>query len=177
MGSLDNQTPGPNLAQEAVLLKSENVPDTAKPIKGYDFGSGLDYSKLLDSYATTGFQAQNLYRAIQEVEKMLKWSLDDEPIAEDEEAEYRDPAMRKRVRTRIWLAFTSNMISCGIREVIKFLIKEKMVQVIITTAGGIEEDFLKYVFYFLKSTKIESKSLNKNVICSSKSQKTSVGKC
>ena len=125
MESLENQT-GPNLAQEAVLLKSENVPNSAKPIKGYDFASGLDYSKLLDSYATTGFQAQNLHRAIQEVEKMLKWSLDDEPVAEDEEVQFRDSAARKRVRTRIWLAFTSNMISCGMREVIKFLVKEKM---------------------------------------------------
>lgn len=35
------------------------------------------------------------------------------------------------------------MISCGVRESIKFLVKHKMVSCLVTTAGGIEEDFIK----------------------------------
>lgn len=35
------------------------------------------------------------------------------------------------------------MISCGVREIIKYLCKHKMVDVIVTTCGGIEEDFIK----------------------------------
>lgn len=35
------------------------------------------------------------------------------------------------------------MVSCGVRESIKFLTKNKLVDCIVTTAGGIEEDFMK----------------------------------
>jgi len=35
------------------------------------------------------------------------------------------------------------MISSGCREYIKYLVKHNMVQVLVTTAGGIEEDFVK----------------------------------
>jgi len=35
------------------------------------------------------------------------------------------------------------MISCGMREVIRYLCQHKMVDCIVTTTGGIEEDFIK----------------------------------
>jgi deoxyhypusine synthase len=35
------------------------------------------------------------------------------------------------------------MISAGIRETIRFLVQHKFVDVVITTAGGIEEDIIK----------------------------------
>ncbi|CAK0888318.1 unnamed protein product [Prorocentrum cordatum] len=74
---------------------------------------------------------------------MLDWSLAQEPVAEDEDAEFQDPKVRERVRTKIWLAYTSNLISSGLRETIRFLVQHSMVQVMITTAGGIEEDIIK----------------------------------
>jgi deoxyhypusine synthase len=43
----------------------------------------------------------------------------------------------------IFLGYTSNMASCGVRETIRFLVEHKMVDCIVTTAGGIEEDFIK----------------------------------
>jgi deoxyhypusine synthase len=55
----------------------------------------------------------------------------------------KDPALRSRIRARIFLAYTSNQISCGQREIIKFLVQHKMVDVVVSTAGGIEEDFIK----------------------------------
>ncbi len=39
----------------------------------------------------------------------------------------------------MFLGFTSNMISSGIREYILYLCKHKLVDVLVTTAGGIEE--------------------------------------
>jgi len=51
-------------------------------------------------------------------------------------------AMRREKAT-IFLAYTSNMISSGVREVIKYLVEHKFVDVLVTTAGGIEEDFIK----------------------------------
>ena len=35
------------------------------------------------------------------------------------------------------------MISCGMREYIKYLCQHKMVDCVVTTCGGIEEDFMK----------------------------------
>ncbi|CAN0570225.1 unnamed protein product [Ectocarpus sp. 12 AP-2014] len=35
------------------------------------------------------------------------------------------------------------MVSCGVRETIRFLAQHKMVDCIVTSAGGVEEDFLK----------------------------------
>ena len=50
---------------------------------------------------------------------------------------------RKKIRTTIFLGYTSNLVSCGMREVIRYLCEHKMVDVIVTTAGGVEEDLIK----------------------------------
>eukprot|EP00747_Dinoflagellata_sp_TGD_P137234 gnl/TRDRNA2_/TRDRNA2_175655_c8_seq1.p1 gnl/TRDRNA2_/TRDRNA2_175655_c8~~gnl/TRDRNA2_/TRDRNA2_175655_c8_seq1.p1 ORF type:complete len:386 (+),score=74.27 gnl/TRDRNA2_/TRDRNA2_175655_c8_seq1:91-1158(+) len=97
----------------------------------------------MDSYLRTGFQATNLGKAIEEVERMLSWSLADEPVAEDEEEEFKKKEDREKVRTKIFLAYTSNLISSGLRESLRFLVQHQMVQVMISTAGGIEEDIIK----------------------------------
>merc|ERR1711976_837606 len=44
---------------------------------------------------------------------------------------------------KIFLGYTSNMASCGVREVIRFLAQHKMIDCIVASAGGIEEDFIK----------------------------------
>lgn len=44
---------------------------------------------------------------------------------------------------KIFLGYTSNMVSCGVREVIRFLVEHKMVDVVVASAGGVEEDFVK----------------------------------
>ena len=41
------------------------------------------------------------------------------------------------------LGFTSNLISSGLREIIRFLVQHGYVSGIVTTAGGIEEDIVK----------------------------------
>lgn len=131
----------PSIATDAVLV--ESVPVDSATVQGYDFNKGVDYAKLLDSYLLSGFQAMNLGLAIEEVNKMLDWSLADEPVAPDEEPEFRTPEARAKVRTKIWLAFTSNLISSGLRETLCFLARHQMVQVMLSTAGGIEEDIIK----------------------------------
>jgi len=40
------------------------------------------------------------------------------------------------------------MISCGVREIIRYLVQHKMVDCIVTSAGGIEEDFIKCLSNF-----------------------------
>ncbi|CAN0024801.1 unnamed protein product [Bubo scandiacus] len=43
----------------------------------------------------------------------------------------------------IFLGFTSNLISSGVRETIRYLVQRNMVDVLVTTAGGVEEDLIK----------------------------------
>jgi deoxyhypusine synthase len=52
---------------------------------------------------------------------MIRWRLSDEPIDEDETEEFKDPEVRKNHRCTIFLGYTSNMVSCGMREYIRYL--------------------------------------------------------
>ena len=54
-----------------------------------------------------------------------------------------DKDSSEKTNCKIFLGYTSNMASCGVRDVIKFLAKNRMVDCIVATAGGIEEDFIK----------------------------------
>jgi deoxyhypusine synthase len=49
------------------------------------------------------------------------------------------------MRCNIFLGYPSNLISSGLRELILHLVKHKRVACFVTTAGGIEEDFIKYL--------------------------------
>lgn len=129
----------PSVAMEAVLKPSCELPKDMLKIKGYDFNQGADLQAVLKSYLTTGFQASSLGLAIQEINNMIEKRL--EP-AEAKEPNDSDPSCNKPGCT-IFLGYTSNLISSGVRESIRYLAEHKMVDVIVTTAGGIEEDLIK----------------------------------
>lgn len=74
---------------------------------------------------------------------MATWRLSDEPIEEEEDEEYKDPEVRANTRCYTFLGYTSNMISMGSRDYIRYLCEHKMIDCIVTTCGGIEEDFIK----------------------------------
>eukprot|EP00850_Spirogloea_muscicola_P007310 SM000036S13354 [mRNA] locus=s36:693209:695531:- [translate_table: standard] len=93
--------------------------------------------------ATTGFQASHLAQAVAEVDRMLAWRLADEPVEVDEEEERRGSAYRASTAAKIFLGFTSNLVSSGLRETIRFLVQHHQVHVVVTTAGGVEEDLIK----------------------------------
>ncbi|KPA75402.1 putative deoxyhypusine synthase [Leptomonas pyrrhocoris] len=44
---------------------------------------------------------------------------------------------------RVFLAYTSNLISCGLRDTFAYLARERLVDCVISSAGGIEEDVIK----------------------------------
>lgn len=46
-------------------------------------------------------------------------------------------------RTTVFLGYTSNLISSGLRETLRYLVQHHHVSAIVTTAGGIEEDLIK----------------------------------
>ncbi len=105
------------IARKNVLFNSEDICGIS--IKGYDFNKGRDYEKLLDSYLFTGFQASHLAKSIELINKMIT-----------EEC-------------TIYLGYTSNMVTSGLRDIFRYLAEHKKIKVIVTTAGGIEEDIIK----------------------------------
>ena len=62
-------------------------------------------------------------------------------IADFEQQDWRDPETKER--TTIFLGYTSNLVSSGLRETFRWLVEHEFVSAIVTTAGGIEEDFIK----------------------------------
>lgn len=122
-------------------------PKVEKPLgeklKGYDFNEGVDYNKLFESYMGFGNQASNLAEAIKEINKMITWRLSDDPVAPDEEEDLKSPEARKKVRCSIYLAYISCVVSTGVRDIIRYLCEHKMVDLLVTTAGGVEEDIMK----------------------------------
>lgn len=157
----------PTILQTAVLGESEEMPEGSVPVKGYDFNSGVDYHKLLLSYATTGFTATTFGQAVEEVKKMRAWRLSDEPIAADEDEHLKDPAARAKVRTTIFLGCTSNLVSAGTRETIRWLIEHRKVDCLVTTGGAIEEDLMKCLAphymgdFALKGAELRAKGINR----------------
>lgn len=55
--------------------------------------------------------------------------------------EWRDPETNDK--TTIFLGYTSNLISSGLRGTLRWLVEHKHISAIVTTAGGIEEDLIK----------------------------------
>ncbi|KAL1547718.1 deoxyhypusine synthase [Salvia divinorum] len=132
----------PDAVRSTVFKASESLEGASAKIEGYDFNKGVDYHELLKSMAVTGFQASNLGDAIQIINEMLDWRLSEETPAEDCSEEEREPAYRDSVRCKVFLGFTSNLTSSGIRDIIRFLVQHHMVDVVVTT-GGVEEDLVK----------------------------------
>ena len=111
------------IAKKNILRESEEPEGIA--IKGYNFDNGVDYKEIIKSFKTTGFQASHFSKAIEIVNKMIK----------DE--------------ATIYLGYTSNMVSSGLRDIFRYLIKNKKINIAVTTAGGIEEDIIKCLGDFI----------------------------
>lgn len=159
----------PAAATAAVLVPSKDLSGEVH-VAGYDFnahGGCVDHEALLGSFLRTGFQATNLGRAIEEIERMASWRLSDDPVTDDTKEEWRDPAVRASTRARIFLGYTSNLISSGVRESLRYLVQHRFVDVVVTSAGGIEEDLIKalaktYLGEFsLKGAELRREGLNR----------------
>jgi deoxyhypusine synthase len=131
VNKLINGAPSSNEQQH----DTNNNSTAAFEIRGFDLNAGVDYHNMFKTYANTGFQATNLSRAMNEIERMISCKLSEMP--EDKQ----DSSVP--TNCTIFLGYTSNMISCGMREYIRYLVQHKMVDCLVCTAGGIEEDFIK----------------------------------
>ncbi|KAJ8251521.1 hypothetical protein GJAV_G00222240 [Gymnothorax javanicus] len=158
---MDGQAPAD--ARAAVMKKSCPLPTDMPKIRGYDFSQGLDLKAVLQSYATIGFQASNYAQAVQEINKMIEKRL--EPLEEKEGSSEIPDLERPRTSCTIFLGYTSNLMSSGVRETIRYLVQHRMVDVLVTTAGGVEEDFIKCLApFYLGEFSLRGKMLRENGI-------------
>ena len=122
-----------------VFKKSEKI--SGIKIKGYDFNEGINYEKILDNYSSLGLQASNFHEAVEIINEMIS------------------------SKTFIYFGYTSNIVTSGLRDIIRYLAEHKMVNVLVTSAGGIEEDIIKCLGDFkLGDFKILGKELRENGI-------------
>ena len=98
---------------------------------------------------------------------MIKWRLSDERVTKETPPHLRPQNVRENTRCTIFLGLTSNMGSCGMREYVRYLCQHKMIDCIVSTCGGIEEDFMKcmrpfYVGNFhLPGRKLRNEGINR----------------
>uniref|UniRef100_A0A0N4ZI09 deoxyhypusine synthase n=1 Tax=Parastrongyloides trichosuri TaxID=131310 RepID=A0A0N4ZI09_PARTI len=150
-------------ARGAVLKEAKEFQHSNIKIQGYDFNQGIDYEKILDSYLSTGFQASHLGKAIEQIREMIKIRNETLVLEEGIDACFPYPKNRTKKKLTIFLGYTSNLISSGLRDIFKYLAQHNMVDCIVTTAGGIEEDFIKSLKpSFLGEFKMDGKMLRES---------------
>ncbi|PWN49262.1 putative deoxyhypusine synthase [Violaceomyces palustris] len=157
-------------AQAAVFVQSESLPESTPKVVGPDFDrmDPRDLFSLMESMGSVGFQATGLKKAIDIINEMRSWRLDLDPLYLSTSEEDRPtPEEAKEVKCNIFLGFTSNLVSSGLREVIKFLVKNNHVSALVTTAGGIEEDLIKCLGptylgdFHLEGSQLRKRGLNR----------------
>lgn len=88
-------------------------------VNDFKWIKGMSVKELVSLYDKIGFQSVELAKASDVIVKM------------------------KKNNAKIFMTFTSNMVTSGLRGFFAQLIKLKMCDVIVTTAGGLEEDIMK----------------------------------
>lgn len=96
---------------------------------GYDFNKGLDYHELFKTMMHCGFQATNFALAIEQINQMLQQR--NIPLTEEQMDMEEDEFIKRKSQCTIFLGYTSNMVSSGVRETIRFLVQHKLVGFII----------------------------------------------
>lgn len=90
-----------------------------RKVKDFKWSKGMSVKAMTDNFTSLGFQSTQLSRASDVFVKM------------------------KKTNSKTFLTFTSNMVTSGLRGFFAQLIKLGMVDHIVTTTGGIEEDIMK----------------------------------
>ncbi|KAJ5223251.1 deoxyhypusine synthase [Penicillium chermesinum] len=120
----------PTSATNSVLLASEPMPAGTHQVRGVDFdqfqGRDITVAELVDNLTHTGFQGSAVAEAARIINEMRA---------------FRHPETGDK--TTIFLGYTSNLISSGLRDTLRYLVKHNHVSAIVTTAGGVEEDIIK----------------------------------
>lgn len=117
-------------ARKSIFKESANV-DEHTVVRGFSMNELFKLETFLSSFAASGFQATNLGHGIDILKRMRH--------ARDNHGE----------GFVLFLGYTSNQVSSGNRELIRYLVQHKMVDALVTTAGGVEEDIIKCLHPFV----------------------------
>ncbi|PSS14798.1 hypothetical protein M430DRAFT_104662 [Amorphotheca resinae ATCC 22711] len=151
-----SEQPGapPSSVTAAVLVQSNGMPEGSQKVEELDFnkfhGRAITVDDLIGGMNNMGFQASSVGEAVRIINEMRAW---------------RDPETSDK--TTIFLGYTSNLISSGLRGTLRYLAQHNHVSAIVTTAGGIEEDLIKclgdtYIGSFsTPGAELRSKGLNR----------------
>jgi deoxyhypusine synthase len=90
-----------------------------KSVKDFIWHKDMKVEELVDNFGSLGYQASELREGVEVVLKM------------------------KRSGAKIFLTFTSNMVTSGLRGFFAQLCKMKIPDILVTTSGSIEEDIMK----------------------------------
>jgi len=90
-----------------------------KTVKDFKWKKGIKVEELVNCFSNVGFQSIELSKAVDVVVKM------------------------KKNGAKVFLTFTSNMVSSGLRGFFSQLIRLGIPDIIVTTVGGLEEDIMK----------------------------------
>ncbi|MBI2547760.1 deoxyhypusine synthase [Candidatus Woesearchaeota archaeon] len=113
------------MVKTASHVKNDSGTKTTKdnalqePILDFHYHPQMSVADFTQALGSIGYQASHVKKAIAIITRM------------------------KQNKAKIFLTFTSNMVSSGLRGFFAQLIEQKMVDVIVTTVGSIEEDLMK----------------------------------
>ena len=90
-----------------------------KKVKDLIWKKGINVNELVSSLGNVGFQSSEMKKAVEVILKM------------------------KKSGAKVFFTYTSNMVTSGLRGFFAQLIELGIVDVIVTTVGGVEEDIMK----------------------------------
>ncbi len=160
----------PDILSDAVLKASVPVPEDFVEVKGIDYSKpesvNMRAKDLIKSMRTMGFQASSMGEGCEIIDEMRSWRGVYRDSLEEHErtGEFDDNGYQK---STIFMGYTSNLISSGLRDTLRYLVQHKHVSAIVATAGGIEEDIIKclaptYLGEFsLQGSKLRDQGMNR----------------
>ncbi len=90
-----------------------------RKVKDFLWKPGMSVEELVDNFSSLGYQSTELNQAVEVILKM------------------------KQSGSKIFLTFTSNMVTSGLRGLFSQLCKLNLPDILVTTSGAIEEDIMK----------------------------------
>ncbi|PIT84225.1 deoxyhypusine synthase [Candidatus Micrarchaeota archaeon CG10_big_fil_rev_8_21_14_0_10_45_29] len=109
------------MGKKNIFGKKGGRNSSGKKISGFNIKGGISAQEILLQMQSAGLQASQAGKAAQIIEEIYK----------------------SRKDTKIFLTFTTNLVTSGLREVFAKICKERKVDAIITAIGSVEEDVMK----------------------------------
>lgn len=144
-----------SMASEDEATRAAEGVCRSEPMQGPDFDAMMHCTAevalgmTVSAFRTTGLQATEMGRARALVQRILK-ARRAQHQQQPQEHQQGDSAAAKVLSScpacqadKIFLAYTSNLISSGMRDTFAYLARHRLIDAIVTTAGGVEEDVIK----------------------------------